>query len=66
MISIEIVLVCDRSGNFMVFEVCIFFENWLMCGNCMIKMSVENFNVFCLFNYLVLVEVGIYIKYNNV
>ena len=45
---------------------CIFFENHLMRGNRTIKMNAENFNAFRSFNYPVLAEAGIHIKYNNV
>ena len=66
MTSIEIASARDRSGNPMVPEVCIFFENRLMRGNRTTKMSAENFNAFRSFNYPVLAEAGIHIKYNNV
>lgn len=62
-IFIEIVVVKYLNGIVIVFEVCIFFENYLLCGNCIIKINVENFNVFCLYNFFLLVIVGIYIKY---
>ena len=56
----------DAKGNPLVPEVCIFFENHLMRGNRTIKMNAENFNAFRSFNYPVLAEAGIHIKYNNV
>ena len=62
MTSIEIASARDRSGNPMVPEVCIFFENRLMRGNRTTKMSAENFNAFRSFNYPVLAEAGIHIK----
>lgn len=37
-----------------------------MRGNRTIKMNAENFNAFRSFNYPVLAEAGIHIKYNNV
>ena len=42
------------------------FENHLMRGNRTTKMNAENFNAFRSFNYPVLAEAGIHIKYNNV
>lgn len=66
MTSIEIASTLDKNGNPLVPEVCIFFENHLMRGNRTTKMSAENFNAFRSFNYPVLAEAGIHIKYNNV
>ncbi len=64
--SIEIAAACNEQGKPMVPEVCIFFENHLMRGNRTTKMNAENFNAFRSFNYPVLAEAGIHIKYNNV
>ena len=64
--SLEIASARDAKGNPLVPEVCIFFENHLMRGNRTIKMNAENFNAFRSFNYPVLAEAGIHIKYNNV
>lgn len=65
MTSIEIATAHDRDGNPLVPEVCIFFENHLMRGNRTTKMNAENFNAFRSFNYPVLAEAGIHIKYKN-
>ena len=64
--SLEIASARDAKGNPLVPVVCIFFENHLMRGNRTIKMNAENFNAFRSFNYPVLAEAGIHIKYNNV
>lgn len=53
------------DGRPMVPEVCIFFENHLMRGNRTTKMNAENFNAFCSFNYPILAEAGIHIKYEH-
>ena len=55
-----------ENGLPLVPEVCIFFENHLMRGNRTTKINAENFNAFRSFNYPVLAEAGIHIKYNNV
>ena len=64
--SIEIAAAKHPDGTAVVPEVCIFFENHLMRGNRTTKMNAENFNAFRSFNYPVLAEAGIHIKYNNV
>ncbi len=66
MTSIEIAAAQDKEGKALVPEVCIFFENHLMRGNRTTKMNAENFNAFRSFNYPVLAEAGIHIKYNQV
>lgn len=65
MTSIEIASAQDTDGKPLVPEVCIFFENHLMRGNRTTKMNAENFNAFRSFNYPVLAEAGIHIKYNH-
>ena len=65
MTSIEIASAQDADGKPLVPEVCIFFENHLMRGNRTTKMNAENFNAFRSFNYPVLAEAGIHIKYNH-
>ena len=65
MTSIEIASAKDADGKPLVPEVCIFFENHLMRGNRTTKMNAENFNAFRSFNYPVLAEAGIHIKYNH-
>ena len=64
MTSIEIASAVNTEGAPLVSEVCIFFENHLMRGNRTTKMNAENFNAFRSFNYPVLAEAGIHIKYN--
>lgn len=64
--SIEIAAAKNPDGTPIVPEVCIFFENELMRGNRTTKINAENFNAFRSFNYPVLAEAGIHIKYNNV
>ena len=65
MTSIEIAAAQDKEGKALVPEVCIFFENHLMRGNRTTKMNAENFNAFRSFNYPVLAEAGIHIKYDR-
>ena len=65
MTSIEIASAQDANGRPLVPEVCIFFENHLMRGNRTTKINAENFNAFRSFNYPVLAEAGIHIKYNH-
>ena len=64
--AIEIAAAKNSDGTAIVPEVCIFFENHLMRGNRTTKINAENFNAFRSFNYPVLAEAGIHIKYNNV
>ena len=64
--AIEIAAAKHPDGTPIVPEVCIFFENELMRGNRTTKINAENFNAFRSFNYPVLAEAGIHIKYNNV
>ncbi len=64
--SIEIAAAKYPDGRAIVPEVCIFFENLLLRGNRTTKINAENFNAFRSFNYPVLAEAGIHIKYNNV
>ena len=66
MTSIEIAIARNKEGKALVPEVCIFFENHLMRGNRTTKINAENFNAFRSFNYPVLAEAGIHIKYSNV
>ena len=46
-------------------EVCIYFENQLMRANRTLKYNAENFNAFISPNYPLLVEAGIYFKFNR-
>ncbi len=63
MTAIEIAAARDASGEAMVPEVCIFFDNHLMRGNRTTKINAENFNAFHSFNYPPLARVGIHIRY---
>lgn len=63
--SLEIATARREDGRPLVPEVCIFFENHLMRGNRTTKINAENFNAFRSFNYPVLAEAGIHIKYNE-
>lgn len=47
--------------NYLINEVMFFFNNWLYCGNCIIKVYVDGFDVFVFLNFFLLLEVGIYI-----
>jgi L-asparaginase len=62
--SIEIAAAKNPDGTAMVPEVCIFFDNNLMRGNRTTKTNAENFNAFYSFNYPLLAQVGIHIKYD--
>lgn len=61
--SVEIAAAKNPDGTPIVPEVCIFFENHLMRGNRTTKINAENFNAFRSYNYPVLANVGIHIKY---
>lgn len=63
MTSIEIASAVDDRGRALVPEVSIFFENHLLRGNRTTKINAENFNAFRSYNYPVLAEAGIHIKY---
>lgn len=54
-----------ENGFPVVPEVCIFFENNLLRGNRTSKTNADNFNAFHSFNYPVLAQAGIAIKYNS-
>lgn len=64
--SIEIASTKTDSGEMLVQEVCIFFENHLMRGNRTTKLNAENFNAFHSCNYPNLADAGIHIKYDNI
>ena len=51
------------NGDAMVPEVCLFFEDKLFRGNRTTKQNSEHFNAFASFNYPVLAEAGVHIKY---
>ena len=61
--SIEIAAARNHSGDPMVPEVCIFFENQLLRGNRTTKINAEGFNAFRSYNYPILATAGIHIKY---
>ena len=53
------------DGKSAVPEVCIYFENKLMRGNRTTKFSSEHFNAFNSFNYPLLGEAGIHLRFNT-
>jgi L-asparaginase len=55
----------QNEGRAMVPEVCIYFQNKLLRGNRTTKSSAEHFNAFNSFNYPLLAEAGIYLKFNR-
>lgn len=63
--ALEIAAEKDMSGNPVISEVCIFFQNDLLRGNRTTKLNAENFNAFKSFNYPKLAKSGIKIKYND-
>lgn len=63
--AIEIAAAKHPDGTPIVSEVCIFFENELMRGNRTTKINAENFNAFRSFNYPILAQAGIHIRYNE-
>lgn len=63
--AIEIAAARRADGTPMVPEVCIFFKNELMRGNRATKINVEHFNAFRSYNYPILAEAGIHIRYNT-
>ncbi len=63
--AIEIAAAKKPDGTPMVPEVCIFFKNELMRGNRTTKINAEHFNAFRSYNYPVLAQAGIHIRYNE-
>jgi L-asparaginase len=63
--ALEIAVDKDLEGNAFVPEVCIFFQNILMRGNRTTKINAANFKAFNSFNFPILAEAGIYIKYRH-
>ena len=61
--DIEIATALKPDGTPVVDEVCILFENHLMSDTRTTKLNAENFNAFRSFNYPVLADAGIHIKY---
>ncbi len=54
-----------KRGKSLIHEVCIFFDNKLFRGNRSFKYNSAKFEAFRSPNYPVLVEAGVYLKYNN-
>lgn len=63
--ALEIAADKDASGNPIVSEVCVFFQNDLMRGNRTTKLNADNFNAFRSFNYPNLAKSGIVIRYDE-
>ena len=63
--ALEIAVDKTSDGRSLVPEVCIFFQNELMRGNRTTKVNTENFNAFKSFNYPVLAQAGVNIKYEH-
>jgi len=63
--ALEIAVDKDSKGNAFVPEVCIFFQNLLMRGNRTKKVTADNFSAFNSFNYPILAEAGMHIKYEH-
>jgi len=63
--ALEIAVDKAPDGRPFVPEVCIFFQDELMRGNRTTKINTENFNAFKSFNYPVLAQAGVYIKYER-
>jgi L-asparaginases, type I len=63
--ALEIAVDKDREGRAFVPEVCIFFQNYLMRGNRTTKINAANFKAFHTYNYPVLAEAGVNIKYDH-
>src|SRR5574344_1039709 len=61
--SIEIAAAKHNDGTAVVPEVCIYFDEKLLRGNRTTKRSADNFNAFESFNYPMLAEAGINIRY---
>jgi len=54
-----------KKGKSLIHEVCIFFDNKLFRGNRSFKYNSAKFEAFRSPNYPVLVEAGVYLKYNK-
>jgi len=63
--ALEIAVDKTSDGRSLVPEVCIFFQNELMRGNRTTKINTENFNAFRSFNYPLLAQAGVHIKYEH-
>jgi len=63
--AMEIAADKDALGNPIVPEVCIFFQNDLLRGNRATKVNADNFNAFRTYNYPLLANSGIHIRYDR-
>lgn len=63
--ALQIAAATDGSGDPMVQEVAILFENYLWRGNRSTKMSADNFNAFKSNNYPSLAKIGLGIHFNE-
>jgi len=63
--ALEIAVDKSADGRALVPEVCVFFQNELMRGNRTTKVNTENFNAFKSFNFPVLAQAGVHIKYER-
>jgi L-asparaginase len=63
--ALQIAAARDASGQHMVREVAILFENYLWRGNRSTKRSADNFNAFKSNNYPELAKIGLGITYNR-
>lgn len=61
--AIEMAAACDRIGQPMVPEVCVYFQTKLLRGNRSKKLSAEEFNAFHTPNYPALADIGVHITY---
>ena len=63
--ALQVAAARDKSGEPMVREVAILFENYLWRGNRSTKMSADNFNAFKSNNYPALAKIGLGIHFNE-
>ncbi|MDY4184814.1 MAG: type I asparaginase [Sodaliphilus sp.] len=63
--ALQVAAATDASGNAMVQEVAILFENYLWRGNRSTKMSADNFNAFRSNNYPELAKIGLGIFFHE-
>ncbi len=63
--ALQIAAATDRSGDPMVQEVAILFENYLWRGNRATKRSADNFNAFKSHNYPELAKIGLGINFHE-
>lgn len=60
--ALQIAALKNNSGNPLINEVCIYFEDKLYRGNRTHKFNSENFDAFLSLNYPILAEAGVHIK----